>query len=116
MKMCMCQFVCLSVDVYVCQSNSHFPAKVRQKELDLARNGEMHKQLQCREWQLKAVCDNIHPPCFRTLVVGGAHTMFDLSGTLAEAFGWSIAQYNYRSGQVSGLLVSGQVSGQVSGG
>lgn len=26
--------------------------------------------------------------------------MFDLSGTLAEAFGWSIAQYNYRSGQV----------------
>ena len=33
-------------------------------------------------------------------VVGGAHTMFDLSGTLAEAFGWSIAQYNYRSGQV----------------
>ena len=37
---------------------------------------------------------------YRTLVVGGAHTMFDLSGTLAEAFGWSIAQYNYRSGQV----------------
>ena len=31
--------------------------------------------------------------------------MFDLSGTLAEAFGWSIAQYNYRSGQVGGECV-----------
>lgn len=80
-------------------------AKVRQKELDLARNSELHKQLQCREWQLRATCENIAPPCFRTLVVGGAHTLFDLSGTLAEAFGWSIAQYNYRSGQ--GTIIPG---------
>lgn len=80
-------------------------AKVRQKELDLARNSEVHKQFQCREWQLRAVCENVSPPCYRVLVVGGAHTLFDLSGTLAEAFGWSIAQYNYRSGQ--GTIIPG---------